>query len=90
MVSVKYTVSIGNTVFRYMLHKHGSVVILPRSKNTRSLNKRFIRNMESSARSNLRKVATDSIEEAIEKEVKLTTNDVEKINEYKQNIQNKK
>ena len=35
-------------------------------QNARFLNKRFIRNMKSSIGSNLRKVATDSMKEAIE------------------------
>ena len=57
-------------------------------QNTKSLSKRFMSNMEKSIGNDLRKVATDSMLEAIEEEVRLTLNDEDKFNEYKRNIKN--
>ena len=59
-------------------------------KNTKSLSKRFMGNMESSIRVDLRKVATDSILLVIEEEVRLTINDEENFQEFKRNVKNKK
>ena len=55
-------------------------------KNTKSLSLRFMRNMEISIGNDLRKVATDSMLQGIEEEVRLTLNDDDKFNEYKRNV----
>ena len=57
-------------------------------KNTKSLSLRFMRNMEKSIGNDLRKVATDSMLQGIEEEVRLTLNNENKFNEYKRNVIN--
>ena len=58
-------------------------------RNTKSLSLRFMRNMEKSIGNDLRKVATDSMLQGIEEEVRLTLNNENKFNTYKQNVMNK-
>ena len=59
-------------------------------KNTKSLSKSAMGNIESSIGVDIRKVATDSMLAAIEGEVRLTKNDKEKFQEFKHNVKNKK
>lgn len=58
-------------------------------QNTRFLNKRFIRNMKSSIGSKLRKVATDSMEEAIEEKFRFRLEKIQRIQiEYQKQKRN--
>ena len=59
-------------------------------KNTKSLSKMFMGNMESSIGINLRIVATDSMLVPIEEEAILTVKVKEKFQEFKRNVKNKK
>ena len=58
-------------------------------RNTKSRSLRFMRNMEKSIGNDLRIVATDSMLQGIEEEVRLTLNNENKFNTYKQNVMNK-
>ena len=58
-------------------------------RNTKSLSLIFMRNMDKSIGNDLRKVATDSMLQGIEDEVRLTLNNENDFNTYKQNVTNK-
>ena len=88
MVSAKYTVSDGNTSFRYWIHKHVLVAILPRYKKYKVSQSKIYAQHGKVIGNDLRKVATDSVLKVIEEEVRLILNNENKSNEYKWNVIN--